>query len=134
MDCFGAALEFNNIAYAWWNDRNGERRYFWSGNDHNITSGRHYHTCQCGLENSCQDKNLACNCDSVLGLKLSDKGTKSFSICCYLLIDWIYFIFRRDQGKRFVASDEAELWTNGCTYFVYSPQARTCTMQRESCS
>ncbi|XP_046635066.1 uncharacterized protein LOC124314087 [Daphnia pulicaria] len=72
VDCFDAAFEFNGIAYAWWNDRNGDPRYFWSGKNNNLTS--HYHTCQCGLEKSCLDKSLSCNCDSDLAMELSDIG------------------------------------------------------------
>ncbi|EFX80888.1 hypothetical protein DAPPUDRAFT_224393 [Daphnia pulex] len=72
VDCFDAAFEFNGIAYAWWNDRNGDPRYFWSGKNNNLTS--HYHTCQCGLEKSCVDKSLSCNCDSDLAMELSDIG------------------------------------------------------------
>ncbi|XP_057370157.1 uncharacterized protein LOC130691260 [Daphnia carinata] len=72
VDCFDAAFEFNGIAYAWWNDRNGDPRYFWSGTNNN--SSAHYHSCQCGLEGSCVDKSLLCNCDSDLAVELSDNG------------------------------------------------------------
>ncbi|XP_032776653.2 contactin-associated protein-like 3 [Daphnia magna] len=72
INCFDAALEFNGIAYAWWNDRNGDERYFWSGTNNNLSA--HYHSCQCGLEGSCVDKSLLCNCDSDLAMELSDNG------------------------------------------------------------
>ncbi|XP_057370159.1 uncharacterized protein LOC130691262 [Daphnia carinata] len=75
VDCYDAAFEFNSVPYAWWNDRNGDPRYFWSGMNNN-SSGR-YHTCQCGLDGSCKDKSLSCNCDSDLAIELSDVGILS---------------------------------------------------------
>ncbi|XP_046446696.1 uncharacterized protein LOC124195999 [Daphnia pulex] len=67
-ECFSAPLEFNEIAYSWWNDKNGQAQYYWSGNN-NAT-----HTCQCGIENSCVDSNVKCNCDSYAPSNLSDSG------------------------------------------------------------
>lgn len=72
VDCYDAAFEFNGVPYAWWNDRNGDPRYFWSGVNNN--SSDRYHTCQCGLDGSCKEKSLSCNCDSDLAIELSDVG------------------------------------------------------------
>lgn len=74
VDCYDAAFEFNGVPYAWWNDRNGDPRYFWSGVNNN--SSDRYHTCQCGLDGSCKEKSLSCNCDSDLAIELSDVGMK----------------------------------------------------------
>ena len=65
------AFEFNGLQYAWWTDRHGKAHYFWAGND--TGSGSH-HTCGCGLDGTCIDENLKCNCDSDLPMKLSDIG------------------------------------------------------------
>ena len=67
-DCYNAPLEFDNIAYSWWNDRNGNAKYFWSGGSTNV------HTCQCGIDNNCIDTNLECNCDAAAPLQLVDSG------------------------------------------------------------
>ena len=63
-------MEFDNIAYSWWNDRNGNAKYFWSGGSTNV------HTCQCGIDNNCIDANLECNCDATAPLQLVDSGKK----------------------------------------------------------
>ncbi|XP_046446328.1 uncharacterized protein LOC124195793 isoform X1 [Daphnia pulex] len=75
IDCFNAAFKFNGIHYAWWNDRKGDPHYFWSGNNQNTSGDGRYHTCQCGLDGTCKDKSLSCNCDSDLAIQSSDIGT-----------------------------------------------------------
>ena len=32
-NCTAAPFEINGVAYAWWNDRNGDPQYFWSGSN-----------------------------------------------------------------------------------------------------
>ena len=67
-ECTNAPLEFNGEAQSWWNDRNGRPRYFWSGNYSET------HLCQCGIDGSCVDPDLRCNCDAVSGQKEVDSG------------------------------------------------------------
>lgn len=67
-DCYSAVLEFDDIEYSWWNDRNGEPHYYWTGSDDTI------HTCSCGIQGNCADPNLLCNCDSVAPAALFDEG------------------------------------------------------------
>lgn len=69
-DCFIAPFEFNGIQQSWWNDREGVKRYFWAGNPSN-----NEHICQCGIDGSCIDSSLKCNCDSTSRLQLlTDSG------------------------------------------------------------
>ncbi|XP_046633654.1 uncharacterized protein LOC124313031 isoform X2 [Daphnia pulicaria] len=67
-DCYYAPFEFDKIAYAWWNDRNGNAKYFWSGGNTDV------HTCQCGIDNNCVDATLECNCDATAPAQLADNG------------------------------------------------------------
>nr|CAH0110895.1 unnamed protein product [Daphnia galeata] len=67
-DCYSAPLEFNGVVYSWWNNRDGQAQDYWSGNN-NAT-----HTCQCGIQNSCIDSNLKCNCDADAPMSLYDEG------------------------------------------------------------
>ena len=89
IDCIGVPLEYNGVQYAWWVDRRGLPRYFWSGNqsdsmaavDHNRRSN---HTCQCGLDGDkngnkpCVDPNHKCNCDSLAPGHLLDEGMQYY--------------------------------------------------------
>ncbi|EFX87243.1 hypothetical protein DAPPUDRAFT_97326 [Daphnia pulex] len=68
-DCNFAPLEFNDITYAWWNDRNGNSKFFWTGGNTDV------HTCQCGLDGNCVDPSTKCNCDSAAPVQLTDDGT-----------------------------------------------------------
>lgn len=67
-DCNFAPLEFNNVAYSWWNDRDGNAQYFWSGSDSSA------HICQCDIDGDCADSTVKCNCDSMAPVQLSDSG------------------------------------------------------------
>lgn len=67
-DCYYAPLEFNTVPYAWWNDRNGNAKYFWSGGNTDA------HTCQCGIDGNCVDVTVKCNCDATVPLQLVDSG------------------------------------------------------------
>jgi hypothetical protein len=65
-----AQLHFKGVHYGWWDDTNGEPRYFWAGNKTDA------HTCQCGIERNCHEGEFLCNCDSInSNVKLSDIGT-----------------------------------------------------------
>ncbi|EFX63162.1 hypothetical protein DAPPUDRAFT_17597, partial [Daphnia pulex] len=67
-DCNFAPLEFNEISYSWWNDRNGNSKFFWTGGNTDV------HTCQCGLDGNCVDPSVQCNCDSMAPVPLVDDG------------------------------------------------------------
>ncbi|XP_045033516.1 uncharacterized protein LOC116928447 [Daphnia magna] len=67
-DCVSSPLERNGISYAWWNDRNGNPQYFWSGSNSRV------HVCQCGIEQTCFENDVRCNCDSDAKLPLADHG------------------------------------------------------------
>ena len=67
-DCLGAVFQFNNVSYSWWNDRDGEPQYFWTGDSHSQFS------CSCGVNGTCVDETLKCNCDSSLAAPLMDEG------------------------------------------------------------
>ena len=68
FDCISVPFEFNNVAFAWWNDRNGIQRYYWAGSNQNV------HTCQCGIDQNCVLSDLNCNCDASTSAPLSDQG------------------------------------------------------------
>jgi hypothetical protein len=69
-DCLSAPIEVNNIAYGWWNDKNGSAKYFWSG----VDDEDNQHICQCGIDGNCVDPELKCNCDSMNPVQLFDSG------------------------------------------------------------
>ena len=72
-DCVSSPLERIGISYAWWNDRNGNPQYFWSGSNSRV------HVCQCGIEKTCFENDVRCNCDSNAKLQLVDYGKFHFS-------------------------------------------------------
>ena len=69
FDCFAVPLEFSDVAYAWWNDRDNIPRYYWAGSNQSV------HTCQCGIDRNCVLSDINCNCDALASAKLSDEGT-----------------------------------------------------------
>jgi hypothetical protein len=69
-DCNYAPFEFNNVPYAWWNDRNGNPHYYWAG------SATDVHSCQCSIDQNCVDGTAKCNCDSISPTQLTDAGDK----------------------------------------------------------
>lgn len=81
-DCFSAPLEFNGVAFSWWQDKNGAPQTYWTG-----AGETEQHLCQCSLDNSCVDPSLACNCDSYEPTNLTDAGDKldSFQGDLYLI-------------------------------------------------
>jgi hypothetical protein len=68
-DCFLAPYKVGNTVYSWWNDRDGNSQYFWSGNNANGI-----YTCQCGIDGNCVDSSVTCNCDSLAKRQLTDSG------------------------------------------------------------
>ncbi|EFX72232.1 contactin associated protein-like protein [Daphnia pulex] len=68
-DCFLAPYKVGNTVYSWWNDRDGNSQYFWSGNN---ADG--IYTCQCGIDGNCVDSSVTCNCDSLAKRQLTDSG------------------------------------------------------------
>lgn len=73
-DCNFAPFEHSGIAYGWWNDKDGNAKYFWSGDNTNI------HTCQCGIDQNCVESTDKCNCDSAAPLQLFDSGKFKLSL------------------------------------------------------
>ncbi len=71
--CNNAPLEFDGIAYSWWNDKNGKPQYFWAGSNANV------HTCQCGIDRNCAEANKKCNCDSASPTAQVDYGKLKYS-------------------------------------------------------
>jgi hypothetical protein len=69
-DCYFAPFQFDGVSYAWWNDKNGNPEYFWSGSNDSV------HTCQCGIDRNCVDPSLECNCDSAAPVQLTDNGIR----------------------------------------------------------
>ncbi len=109
-------MEFNEIAYSWWNDRGGNVQYFWSGGNDTV------HTCQCGLLNSCIDPNLKCNCDALATLNVYDEGEKDHFLKLALVIDQYSSSHkRRNYQERIVANNAFEFWKDGYGSFKWNP-------------
>ncbi|KAI9559378.1 neurexin IV [Daphnia sinensis] len=68
-ECHYAPFEFNNVPFAWWNDRNGNPQYFWTG-----TFEKGVHACQCSIDGNCVDASVMCNCDATAPTPLADQG------------------------------------------------------------
>ena len=69
FDCFSVPFEFNGVPYAWWNDRDGVRRYNWAGSNQSV------HTCQCRIDRNCDFSDVNCYCDALVAAQLFDEGT-----------------------------------------------------------
>lgn len=80
-ECHYAPFEFNNVPFAWWNDRNGNPQYFWTG-----SFEKGIHACQCSIDGNCVDASVLCNCDATAPTPLADQGN---FICVVLMI--VYF-------------------------------------------
>jgi hypothetical protein len=63
----------DGIAFSWWNDKDGNDKFFWAGANTDV------HTCQCGIDGNCVESFMKCNCDSTAPEQLVDSG-KMFSI------------------------------------------------------
>ncbi|KZS14838.1 putative Neurexin IV [Daphnia magna] len=68
-ECHYAPFEFNNVPFAWWNDRNGNPQYFWT---RSFEKG--IHACQCSIDGNCVDASVLCNCDATAPTPLADQG------------------------------------------------------------
>jgi len=68
FDSFVVPLEFNLTQYGYWNDRNGGKQIFWAG------PATSQHTCQCGIENNCVERNFKCNADTLAPIDVFDEG------------------------------------------------------------
>lgn len=67
-----APIEFNGVPQSWWTDRNGVRRYDFTGGNSSISK------CQCALNGTCLDSKLQCNCNALSPVEISDDGMISF--------------------------------------------------------
>jgi hypothetical protein len=67
-DCFFAPFELDGIAFSWWNDKDGNDKFFWAGANTDV------HTCQCGIDGNCVESFTKCNCDSAAPVQLADSG------------------------------------------------------------
>ncbi|KAI9563595.1 Contactin-associated protein-like 2 precursor [Daphnia sinensis] len=68
-DCIEAPFEYEGVQVSWWDDRKGDRQYFWSG------KATTTHTCECGINGNCIEADKKCNCDSVISDLRTDEGT-----------------------------------------------------------
>jgi len=72
-ECILAPLQTEDIDYAFWTDRHGEKNTYFTG------SNKGFHTCDCHFTNEgCMEedtKSNRCNCDANLPTPLTDSGT-----------------------------------------------------------
>jgi len=68
FDSTGVPLEYKNMQYGFWNDRNNKKQIFWAG------PATSQHTCQCGINNNCIERSYKCNTDSLAPIELVDEG------------------------------------------------------------
>lgn len=67
--CFNSRLlNYPNGPYGWWVGRTNQSMDYWGGSE--IGTGK----CACGLDLTCINPNLFCNCDSQLLMELKDGG------------------------------------------------------------
>ncbi|CAF1038539.1 unnamed protein product [Rotaria sp. Silwood1] len=67
--CFNSRLlNYPNSPYGWWVGRTNQTMDYWGGSE--IGTGK----CSCGLDMSCANPNLFCNCDSQFTTELKDGG------------------------------------------------------------
>lgn len=52
-------MQHDGVSHAFWIDRNGINRHFWTGNETDEIM------CQCGMNRSCIDPRKKCNCNSL---------------------------------------------------------------------
>lgn len=63
-ECIEAPFEYQSEQVSWWDDRNENQQFFWSGK----YTSPNAHTCECGIYGNCVGGGTKkCNCDS--GLK-----------------------------------------------------------------
>ncbi|KAL9989347.1 hypothetical protein ACROYT_G003888 [Oculina patagonica] len=60
-ECYGSLLfsAIDNETFGWWVSRDGNAMKYWGG----ASPGSGEQICACGMNNTCADTNLACNCD-----------------------------------------------------------------------
>ena len=116
-NCVDAPLKFNGITYSWWNDKNGNQQFFWSGSNTSV------HICQCGIEGDCFDSRngITCNCDSVLKTKPIDDGKRenlNFILKCMrtpinIALQQQFTCQRRNyNGQKSFAYNPSKFWQN----------------------
>ena len=67
--CFNSRLlNYPNSPYGWWVGRTNQTMDYWGGSE--IGTGK----CSCGLDMTCANPNLFCNCDSQFTTELKDAG------------------------------------------------------------
>ena len=67
--CFNSRLlNYPNSPYGWWVGRTNQTMDYWGGSE--IGTGK----CSCGLDMTCINPNLFCNCDSQFTTELKDTG------------------------------------------------------------
>jgi len=67
--CFNSRLlNYPNAPFGWWVGRTNQTMDYWGGSE--IGTGK----CSCGLDMTCVNPNLFCNCDSQLPTELKDAG------------------------------------------------------------
>jgi hypothetical protein len=67
--CFNSRLlNYPNTPYGWWVGRTNQTMDYWGGSE--IGTGK----CSCGLDMTCANPNLFCNCDSQFPTELKDAG------------------------------------------------------------
>lgn len=64
----------SDVAFGWWNDKDGNSKYFWSGGNTDN------HTCQCGIDKNCVETYVKCNCDAAAPVQLSDDGKFKYEV------------------------------------------------------
>jgi hypothetical protein len=67
--CFKSRLlNYPNAPLGWWVGRTNQTMDYWGGSE--IGTGK----CSCGLDMTCANPNLFCNCDSQAPTELKDAG------------------------------------------------------------
>lgn len=67
--CFNSRLlNYPNTPFGWWVGRTNQTMDYWGGSE--VGTGK----CSCGLDMTCANPNLFCNCDSQMATELKDTG------------------------------------------------------------
>ena len=67
-ECRHSLLHYQNVTYGWWVSRNSTNMTYWGGASPD--SGK----CACGMNNTCANSRLGCNCDKNDHVWREDKG------------------------------------------------------------
>jgi hypothetical protein len=109
-------LQFNGVDFSWWDDRNGDAQYFWSG------SNTSKHICQCGIDRNCVESHAMCNCDSVFQKPLNDSGKYFFKKIHILVVPFHYTKYkplRSYHRQKYSANYAPSLRENYAQQFVW---------------